>query len=202
MTPRPATSYAAACERIDALLARDPPGLHPSYRHQVLAHGRQTERVVVLLHGITSSPPQFRALGELFHSRGHNVFIPCLPRHGMADRMTVELASLTADELRVWMDEVIDIAQGLGERVKELALLHQVARLLHQDGMPPDGVLRAVAALLPAAYRHSDVAGARVEFAGAAHATPGFAAGPWRQEAAFATASGRARSGASALRSW
>jgi carboxylesterase len=56
-------------------------------------------------------------LGKLFYEEGYNVLIAPLPRHGLADRMTEELAQLKAEESVSYADEVVDIAQGLGEHV-------------------------------------------------------------------------------------
>jgi alpha-beta hydrolase superfamily lysophospholipase len=53
----------------------------------------------LLLHGLTASPRQFETFGQILYERGSNVYIPRLPRHGLADRLTTTLAHLTADEL-------------------------------------------------------------------------------------------------------
>jgi alpha-beta hydrolase superfamily lysophospholipase len=87
-----------------------------------MSHGARTTRVVVLFHGLTNCPEQFRLLGERFYARGANVLIPRLPRHGLADRMTTELARLDARELCDATDEVLDVADGLGDTVVVLGL--------------------------------------------------------------------------------
>lgn len=71
----------------------------------------------MFIHGYTNCPYQFMELGKLFYERGYNVLIAPLPRHGLAERMTEELAQLTAEELVVYADHVVDIAQGLGEHI-------------------------------------------------------------------------------------
>jgi len=71
----------------------------------------------VFAHGYTNCPQQFLALGQLFFERGYNVFIPPLPYHGLADRMTTEHAKLRAPDLAVYGDRAVDIAQGLGNAV-------------------------------------------------------------------------------------
>ncbi len=83
----------------------------------LLAHGRRTERAFVLLHGLTSSPPQFEQFAQLLHARGANVFVPRLPRHGHEDRLTDELSGLTPEELMRVAAEAVTIGAGLGERV-------------------------------------------------------------------------------------
>ena len=54
--------------------------------------------------------------------RGANVFVPRLPRHGMADRMTEELGRSDAHELVAFTDRAIDAAHGLGDSVTVVGL--------------------------------------------------------------------------------
>jgi carboxylesterase len=82
-----------------------------------MTHGLRTRRVIVFLHGLTNCPRQFQRLGDLCFARGDNVLIARLPRHGFADRMTPELARLTAAEMATFTDEVVDIGRGLGDSV-------------------------------------------------------------------------------------
>ncbi len=114
--PRPAASYAEATDRIAALQARDTEAIDPVSRTAFLGHGQRVERAIVFFHGYTSSPAQFRSLGEAFFDLGCNVLIPRLPHHGMADRLTTDQTLLTAEELVAAADEALDIAQGLGEQ--------------------------------------------------------------------------------------
>jgi pimeloyl-ACP methyl ester carboxylesterase len=72
---------------------------------------------VVLLHGLTNCPEQFRTLGERLYERGANVYIPRLPEHGLADRMTTALQGLDARAMCEATDEAVDIAGGLGDSV-------------------------------------------------------------------------------------
>ena len=72
---------------------------------------------MVLFHGIAASPEQFVRFASELHARGHNVVVPRLPRHGHRDRLTDALARLSADDLRAFASESIDLANGLGERV-------------------------------------------------------------------------------------
>ena len=55
-------------------------------------HGSRTERARSLLHGLSASPQQFLALAHALHERGHNVFVPRLPRHGYRNRLSEALA--------------------------------------------------------------------------------------------------------------
>lgn len=115
--PRPVGSYDQALQRIDALRASASDRLNPACLPQFMTHGHKVERAIVFAHGYTNCPKQFQALGEAFYALGYNVLIAPLPHHGLADRMTTEQKRLTANELAAYADMVVDIAQGLGERV-------------------------------------------------------------------------------------
>jgi carboxylesterase len=115
--PHPATDYGAALRRIAAVEALDGPEISPECRTRLMTHGARTARVVVLLHGLTNCPEQFRALGERLFARGANVYIPRLPEHGLADRMTTALARLDARAMCTATDQAVDIGRGLGDSV-------------------------------------------------------------------------------------
>lgn len=72
---------------------------------------------VLLLHGLTNSPPQYDALAPLLHARGHAVVVPRLPLHGYRDRLTDALANLRATDLEAAALEAVAIAALCGERV-------------------------------------------------------------------------------------
>jgi len=115
--PHPAQSYDEAVQRIQKLDADRMSPMNPDCTVQFLTHGKKVEHVIVLVHGYTSCPAQFRELGQRFYDLGYNVLIAPLPHHGLADRMTDELEQLTAEELTQYADETVDIAQGLGDHV-------------------------------------------------------------------------------------
>lgn len=119
---RPAASYAEALARVDSIRAREGSDLNPACHTRVLGSGAKSANVIVLLHGFTNCPKQFDSLAADFARQGYNVYLPRIPRHGAADRMSPELTHLTADELtRAGMDAV-DIARGLGERITVMGL--------------------------------------------------------------------------------
>ncbi|GAC1310568.1 MAG: hypothetical protein NVSMB21_18670 [Vulcanimicrobiaceae bacterium] len=88
-----------------------------SHESILLTHGYRTGRAFVLLHGLTASPRQFESFGRMLFARGANVWIPRLPRHGLANRMTTELQGLTAPELLAFAEATVVEAAALGERV-------------------------------------------------------------------------------------
>jgi carboxylesterase len=102
---------------LDRFRRRDHSGVSDAGRTKLLLHGEVRPVAVVLFHGIAASPEQFVRFAHELHARGHNVVVPRLPRHGHSDRLTDALARLSADDLRAFATESIELAQGLGERV-------------------------------------------------------------------------------------
>jgi pimeloyl-ACP methyl ester carboxylesterase len=117
-TPDPAQSYEDALARIQEIQAEELKlDLHPECATQLQTHGEKTDSVIVFLHGFTSCPQQFVALGQEFYDRGYNVYIPRTPHHGFNDRRGEPLKGLTAEEMAGFAQQTADIAQGLGDRV-------------------------------------------------------------------------------------
>ena len=114
---RPANGYADAIARGRAFIGLDDETIMPCARTKLLDHGERTPLAVVCFHGITNNPAQYDVLAPMLYERGANVFIPRLPEHGDADRMTDRLSKLTAEALLAGAAEAVDIACGLGERV-------------------------------------------------------------------------------------
>lgn len=115
--PDPAATYEAAVIRFEQMVKSEPDTVNPVSRSYLLAHGRRTPRVYVLLHGTTNSTLQWLEFGQRLHALGHNVLIPRTPYHGLNSHRCSELAALTAQDLRVYGDQSADIAAGLGEEV-------------------------------------------------------------------------------------
>jgi carboxylesterase len=113
----PARDYAEAAERITELQSRDGPEIYPTCGTHLLTHGAGSERAILLLHGFTASPYQFRQLGDAFFARGYNVLIPRAPFHGLADSRATHFVRLTAGQLLRYLYETLDIVYGLGEHI-------------------------------------------------------------------------------------
>lgn len=121
--PDPAQSYEQAMQRWAAARAfEETQPLHEGGRSIVLTHGHPTERVFVLLHGLTNAPRQFRELGEKLFATGANVVIPRLAYHGHADRLTDAHGAMTAQDLIRYAEYGVDLAQGLGKHVTVVGL--------------------------------------------------------------------------------
>lgn len=83
------------------------------------------------------------------------------------------------------------LMRQLGERVKELTTMYDVAHLLQMEGRSTTSLLEEITSLLPPTWQHSEVAAARVQLGGLEFKTPNFQPTRWRQRAEFTTADGR-----------
>lgn len=117
--PSATDTFDAALERFQELDAneRADERLNPECRPALLQHGARTPRAIVFLHGITSTPFQFRQLGELFHERGYTVYIPRMPRHGFRDRLTADQAHLTRTDLIGYASQAVSLGRALGDHL-------------------------------------------------------------------------------------
>jgi carboxylesterase len=120
--PNPVKDYAEAVQRIDVLKASRASEMNPACQTEFMTHGEKVENVIIMVHGYTNCPAQFQELGQQFYNLGYNVLIAPLPHHGLADRMNVEQAHVTAQELTQYADQMVDIAQGLGNDVSMMGI--------------------------------------------------------------------------------
>lgn len=58
---------------------------HERHLPYVLTHGHKTDKAVLLIHGIFSSPLYFKAMAKRFYDRGYNVVTIILPGHWEKD---------------------------------------------------------------------------------------------------------------------
>jgi pimeloyl-ACP methyl ester carboxylesterase len=188
-------SYEAALARLAAIEGAEAgPELNPDCRGFALTHGGRAARCTVLLHGYTNCPRQFRSFAPLLHARGHNVYVPRLPFHGLADRLTVEQARLDRRAMLAYLDDALAVGHGLGEQVGVLGLsaggnlaayaaqhrgdLAQAVIIAPVFGAPAVAAwatapLAAAAAVLPNQFRWWDPA-TRMARRGPAHCYPRF----------------------------
>jgi pimeloyl-ACP methyl ester carboxylesterase len=114
--------YDEAVREIQALIAGSPANVRPECAIQLLEHGRPTEQVFVLMHGLSNCPAQFAELGRLLFERGHNVVIPRIPYHGEQDRLATDWARLTAGEMLDAGNQAVDLARSLGNKITAAGL--------------------------------------------------------------------------------
>lgn len=111
-------TYGSARERMQWFLQRDRAAhIGDSGRTLVLEHGTRVERSTLLLHGLSASPRQFMGIAQALHERGHNVFVPRLPRHGYSNRLSEALATMNAAQLEACARDSLEVVRGLGDRV-------------------------------------------------------------------------------------
>jgi esterase/lipase len=120
----PATDYETALARFAQIHAQEAAdeSLNPVCCSKLLTHGNKTERVIILMHGMTNCPQQFVELAPIFFAQGYNVLIPRMPHNGLADPDTDDLRYLKSVELRDCSNEMVDIARGLGDHITFLGL--------------------------------------------------------------------------------
>src|SRR5215831_19107519 len=120
----PAKDYETALTRFAKIQAREEAqgNLNPVCCSKLLTHGHKTERVIILMHGMTNCPQQFVELAPKFFEDGYNVLIPRMPHNGLADPDTDDLRYLKSAELRDHCIEIVDIARGLGDHITYFGL--------------------------------------------------------------------------------
>ena len=117
----PARDYEAAIRLAQAIQRADTAATTGG-KSIILVHGWRTPRAIVLFHGLTNSPRQFRQLAATLYDGGDNVFVPRLPQHALRRANADDLGRLTAEALRDVGDAAIDLATGLGDTVVVLGL--------------------------------------------------------------------------------
>jgi len=83
------------------------------------------------------------------------------------------------------------LLHDLGQRSNELTLVHRMARLLQNNQKPTAAMLQEIVAIIPPAWKHKEVAAARIVFDGREYTTKNFAPTPWKLYADFTTAGGQ-----------
>ncbi|OHE77728.1 MAG: hypothetical protein A3F67_09755 [Verrucomicrobia bacterium RIFCSPHIGHO2_12_FULL_41_10] len=117
-TPHPAISYEEAIDKFILLEKSDSQfPLSQEGHSRLFSHGTQTERVYVLLHGLTSCPEQFVALGTILFNSGANVVIPRAHYAGFSDLLNKEQGNQSGQDLLDQAATGLDIAAGLGKQV-------------------------------------------------------------------------------------
>ncbi len=122
VSPEPPLPFDAAVAEVRREIAATPSSVMAEGRPILLDHGHPTEKVFVLLHGLSNSPAQFRRFGELLYARGHTVLIPRLPYHGETDPMTTDWARLSESDMLDSANQAVDLARSLGKKITVVGL--------------------------------------------------------------------------------
>ncbi|MDQ0316321.1 alpha/beta hydrolase [Amorphus orientalis] len=115
--PDPTSTYEAGVARFEAETADPPQLLNPLCEPKLHGHGERTDKVFVLVHGVSSCPQAYVDFAPILFERGHNVLVLRMPQNGYADRATDALRLMTAEQLAEFGDSAVDMATGLGEEV-------------------------------------------------------------------------------------
>jgi pimeloyl-ACP methyl ester carboxylesterase len=130
------------------LRARDDaePGVAAAMRSQFHA-GERGAGAAILLHGLTASPPVWRAVADALAARGRTVVVVRLPLHGYADRMTTALRGITAQGLMDDVAEVVRVVASTGEAVTVAG--HSLGATLALDAASHGPAVERVVAVAP-----------------------------------------------------
>jgi len=121
--PHPAGNYDDALKKFEAVeKAEAALPLCPEGRSRMFTHGHKTDRVFVLLHGLTNCPEQFVPLAKILFASGANVVIPRARYAGYADRMNEIQGMQSGQDLLDQAATGLDIAAGLGDRISMAGL--------------------------------------------------------------------------------
>ncbi|MEI8312828.1 MAG: hypothetical protein WCH98_18925, partial [Verrucomicrobiota bacterium] len=121
--PRPARDYKDAMEKFSDLENTESAlPLSPEGKSRLFTHGKKTDRVFVLLHGLTNCPEQFVPLARILFQSGANVVLPRARYAGYSDTMNDVQGLQSGQDLLSQAAEGLDIAAGLGDRVTIVGL--------------------------------------------------------------------------------
>jgi pimeloyl-ACP methyl ester carboxylesterase len=123
---------AALDELVRFLAARDDaePAVAEAMRSLVY-RGERGAGAVILLHGLTASPPAWRDVASALAARGRTVVVPRLLLHGHANRMTAALRGITA---RALVDDVAAIVRAVAQLGEEVTIAgHSLGATLALD---------------------------------------------------------------------
>jgi esterase/lipase len=95
--------------------------------HSIRIPARDSNRaLVVMVHGLTNCPEQFRPFAEtLSEETGCEIIIPRIPFHGLADRMNRETAELSGEVMVKYAEDIgriVDDAKAGGGSVTVMGL--------------------------------------------------------------------------------
>ena len=115
--PAPADGPAEARRRFAALAACDGPEVIDICRSRLLAGEGRARRAVVIFHGLSSCPHAQVELIPRLHEEGCAVLVARMPHHGIVDNKSDSLRHYLGPMIVGHVDEVVDIAAGLGEEL-------------------------------------------------------------------------------------
>ncbi|MEO1258864.1 MAG: hypothetical protein AAFZ15_08695 [Bacteroidota bacterium] len=91
------------------------PDLRPGNGPRIFHHGRRTDHVIILTHGLSDSPRYMEDVGKCFYEAGLNVILTLLPGHGLNDPDDVFEDRKLDTYWRNTIDRAVEVAAGLGD---------------------------------------------------------------------------------------
>jgi signal transduction histidine kinase/CheY-like chemotaxis protein len=159
---------------LDRILDR----IHPDDRQKVLSR-----RELVRTPGTTVQHEHrvVRGDGSTRYVRGASVTV------ASGDAASQRVVGVTMDVTDATLAELerVRLVHDLGERVKELRLLHAVAVAAQRPWASAQDLLQHVANVMPPAWQYPDAAEARITLGDIVVTTPGWRETPWRVAVSF-----------------
>lgn len=81
----------------------------------VLRHDVPSQKVAVLIHGLSDSPFFMREIANILYHQGFDVLVPLLPGHGLREASDDMTDGDLAERWQTHVDEVIALADTMGE---------------------------------------------------------------------------------------
>ncbi|MEZ4953907.1 MAG: hypothetical protein R2825_10065 [Saprospiraceae bacterium] len=91
------------------------PDLRPGNGPQLFHHGKKTDHVIVLTHGLSDSPRYMADVGKCFYEVGLNVILTLLPGHGLKDPDAAFEDKNLDSYWRHTIDQAVTLAASMGE---------------------------------------------------------------------------------------
>lgn len=91
------------------------PDLRAGNGPRIFHHGKKTDHVIILTHGLSDSPRYVEDVGKCFYHAGLNVVLPLLPGHGLVDPDRAFEDKNLDTCWRQKLDQTIELASRLGE---------------------------------------------------------------------------------------
>jgi pimeloyl-ACP methyl ester carboxylesterase len=113
----PAATPEEARERFAILASRDGPEVIDICHSRLMAGEGRARRTVAIFHGLSSCPHAQVEIIPRIHDEGCAVLVARMPYHGMRDNKSDSLRHYLGPAIVAHVDEVIDIAAGLGDEL-------------------------------------------------------------------------------------
>ena len=84
---------------------------------RIYYHGKKTDHVLVLTHGLSDSPWYVHFIAEVFYKEGFNVVMPLLPAHGLKEPNDAMKDSEMSVKWQAEMDATVEVAGHLGKEI-------------------------------------------------------------------------------------